>query len=210
LVVGVGVEVAHNFYRASNAEYRIDTLQTRYIDPSDLEVEHHIHRALRDYRVWRYLAKTSFRKPVFIITGVKVATGARSRTFESHGNGQSVNVGIDGTPWGAPVEFGPNVVHQTMSTDNVSWNDREPYVFAYRLHKILVSASTSEISMELYDKGALYGVENDNSVRAPEYNRIYILEDDAMAKDFKNNLEDAVDEDGAECYVVTCAASLSS
>ncbi|CEI70951.1 unnamed protein product [Fusarium venenatum] len=70
----------------------IQRLQTLSFEPSD----DYMKKSLSVPKVQQYLARYHMRKRVFVITGVKVAFGAKVMDTESHHGNVDASVGLDG------------------------------------------------------------------------------------------------------------------
>ncbi|KAF3019350.1 hypothetical protein E8E14_010666 [Neopestalotiopsis sp. 37M] len=113
--------------------------------------------------VRRYLEQTRHRKPVYIITGVKVVTGISASTESGRSTGANIGVEVDGTVWSGgavPIGGGPSVEHTVSSGAKTRWDGSDDFVFAYRLSRVSVSKKTHQVaSEEEYQKGAMLGKE---------------------------------------------------
>jgi len=65
-------------------------------------------KGLRSPAVKSYLEKSRFRKEVYMIVGIKTATGANSKSTVERERGGELDVALGGTVLtGAPVSVGP-------------------------------------------------------------------------------------------------------
>lgn len=121
--------------------------------------------------VHRFLGATRYRKPVYIITGIKIVTGAQAATLKSRSKGGSVGVEIDATVYSGgmiPLGGGPSVDVQTTKSASTAWENSGDFVFAYRAIRVVVAKATNLVQSEDdYRKGAMLGNEEIEEHRRP-------------------------------------------
>jgi hypothetical protein len=103
-----------------------------------------------------------FRKPIYIITGVKIAKGARAKTQTSRKAGAMLGVQVDGTIWSGgtvPIGGGPQVETESSHRKAASWETSQEFVLGYRLSKVHVDHKGAVKTEDEYRKGALLGYE---------------------------------------------------
>lgn len=104
----------------------------------------------------RYLEKSRYRKPVYIITGLKTATGAAVKTNKRSASASKagIEVEIPGSggvlPWGTQ----PEISTKQEAKDKMSWEDHSDFVFAYRVSKVWVKKGS--IQEQDFTKGAMF------------------------------------------------------
>ncbi|KAF6812643.1 hypothetical protein CSOJ01_05062 [Colletotrichum sojae] len=89
--------------------------------------------------VRRFLQTSRYRKPVYIITGVKIVTGAKANSTKSRSVGGNLAVEVDGTllSGGAvPIGGGPGIEGKVGKKAGTSWEGSSDFVFAYRVSKV--------------------------------------------------------------------------
>ncbi len=77
-----------------------------------------------------------YKKPVYLITGLKIARGASKIGSETVGCGGKGKLGFDGTSYEVPVTVGPKVKVSSSKTNAVCFEGAEGFAFAIRLRKI--------------------------------------------------------------------------
>lgn len=142
------------------------------------------------------------RKRLFIVVGVKTVSGASARRTHSRTVGGSLDVGIDAAIIGSPVpaSIGPAVMTSTGTSEDISFEGSDDFVFAFRVQKLRVKRREEGVRQEDYAKGALFGY-GAAGKNAPELMEISELDafdglDGFVSQD--------VDEEGGKATVHTC------
>lgn len=162
----------------------------------------------------RFLKETSFRKPVYVVTGVKVAYGGRtSRSNVKAWRGEG-DIGLN--PAVPGLELGPKagLNHRIEESEDVG----EPvdFVYAFRLNKVHYSRRRERFVQEKFTKGTTVfsqGISLDESIPVQlEETDIYDddtgvellgLEEECSGQhEFGMNGQDATDESGEVCILV--------
>ncbi|KAF4468175.1 hypothetical protein FALBO_4941 [Fusarium albosuccineum] len=130
---------------------KFDELQTLSFEPSD----DYMRQSMSTPKVQQYLARHHLRKRIFIITGVKIAFGAKVKDEESSLGNANISLGLDGTAVGVAVGVGPHAEGTRGYSQSMSFERAEPFVFAYRLREIRYRRGVA--SDKPYRDGALYG-----------------------------------------------------
>jgi hypothetical protein len=203
---GIG-DISVNTNSVKNDVYKFQELETRLFQPTD----EYIEEALQYPQVVRFAAKSGYRRPLFMITGVKIARGANISKEMVREHGLSAKVGIDGTPGGVPVDLAVGGEASELLREKEKFDAPSDFVFAFRLRKIFYEKGS--VQHREFTKGALFGLndgeDNDDGELAIEV--LGPANRDTVAEDFKNDPElkkgalrslDAVDDDGIECQTV--------
>jgi hypothetical protein len=150
--------------------------------------------------VRRYLDKSRYRKPIYIITGVKTVTGAKAKSHKSRAVGGKLGVEVDGTIWSGgtvPIGGGPEVEGKRENKEGTSWKGSSDFVFAFRVRKVSVKKKTGEVKKyEEYKTGAMLGDEIEGDVPALTFS-----EEDPEAEDEGCEMEELMEGD----TVIACA-----
>ncbi|KAI0101216.1 hypothetical protein F4814DRAFT_108471 [Daldinia grandis] len=165
-VLGVGIDVGVGWDVSEREAFSFERVETTQFFPN----QEYLQRCIEAGPVRRYLDKSRYRKPVYVITGIKTVTGAQAKSFRSQGVGGTLNAEVDGTVWSGgtvPISSGPTIeVDQGRNTD-VSWEGSSEFVFAFRVRKVLVEKKTGAVSKdEDYRRGAMLGKEH-NTLEVP-------------------------------------------
>ncbi|CZR60316.1 uncharacterized protein PAC_10212 [Phialocephala subalpina] len=197
VILGITADVDVNRSHDVSGVYKCDDLETTYFQPDD----EFIAASLKSTAVKSYMEKTWWGKPVYLVTGLKIARGVSADSEEKMNYGSAVKVGIDATVVlvGVPVSGGPKVEGKLERKEGVSWEGNEDFVFAYRLLRVKLRGKDGEFKEEDYNKGALY---NDGDGEEVE-------EEDVGAERLREawdiNEANGVEE-GAEDVAVVCVA----
>jgi hypothetical protein len=128
-------EVMYAFAHDKKKVYHCEELETDEFEPDDAFVNDSITAS---QRVQNFLENAlPGRKRVYMITGLKVATGFSMSTSRKTNQGPILNIGVDGTAAGIPVEAGPELEFKVGDARIVSHGrTKNKIVFAYRVIKI--------------------------------------------------------------------------
>lgn len=154
-----------------------------------------------------HLEKSRFRKPVYIIVGIKRVTGASVTSVVRTEYVGQLDVGMDATLTGTPASFGPRASLRIGHQDGMSFEDSSDIVFAFRLRKVRVNKK-GEVKQYEYNRGSLLGYQVDVPPPASETFSVLDLEDrDASAEDFGLEHEEVVVMDDKEKVRVSLSDS---
>ena len=202
-VVGVDAEVSVNWDKIKASKYKFDRLDTEFVDPTPKYVQ----ESVLSEPVAQFIAASDFKKPIYMITGIKIARGADVALAKSKEAGAHVRAGVDGTPAGTPVAAGPEVTISSKDSEKTSYGGSSDFVFAYRLRKIFYEKG--QVRDDEYNKGALYGLGDwkaDEMKADPSASTLEVIglaKVDASAKGPEFREEPAIDEYGEEqCNIV--------
>jgi len=146
----------------------------------------YLQRCLEAERVRQFLQIARYHKPVYVITGLKVVTGAKAESLKTHTVGGNVEVELDGTIWsGVPVSGGPGVEGNAASKASVRWSSNDDFVFAFRVTKVVAGKSPGQVlKEEEYRKGAMLESEQER-VESPKASILGFLDLDARSEGFE-------------------------
>lgn len=156
--IGGSGDITYGYSREKSNIYTCDTLITEEFEPDKVFVNNSI--AASD-DVKQFLEDSlPGRKRVFMVTGLRIASGFRQLSTKVISHGPVLKVGIDTTALGVPGEVGPQVeleLGKGRDLDTgVATND---IVFAYRVIKIKVKGDGT--AKWKYKSGGKYAVGSD-------------------------------------------------
>ncbi|KAJ3958536.1 hypothetical protein N0V92_004864 [Colletotrichum tropicale] len=155
-ILGFGIDVGAEVTKCDEESFIFNTIDTTQFNPSPTYLQHSIENT----NVRRFLQATSYRKPVYVITGIKVVKGAEANTSKSRGIGGNIAVEVDGTLLSGgtvPVGEGPGVEGKVYDKKGTSWGGSSDFVFAFRVSRVFVNKADQVSSEEEYLKGAMLG-----------------------------------------------------
>ncbi|KAH7161649.1 hypothetical protein EDB81DRAFT_785249 [Dactylonectria macrodidyma] len=197
-VLGFSIDIGAEIDRSDEETFIFETLETTQFIPTPP----YLQTCIEADNVRRFLELSRYRKPVYIITGLKVVTGAEANTLKSRTVGGTVSVQVDATmrPAGAvPISGGPGVEGKLGNKVSTKWEGSSDFVFAFRVSKVWVGEAVGQVvSEEEYRKGAMYGNERDE-FKGPELSVLKVEEPDAQVEGF--DAEKLMDDE----EVVFCA-----
>ncbi|KAK8131810.1 hypothetical protein PG984_008248 [Apiospora sp. TS-2023a] len=164
--LGIGPDASTTLSRDHALTLRFSRVDTQEWYPSTAEL-----RALVGHRsIARFLACLRLwnTKDLYVVTGVKVAYGARAESKSGRETKGELEVSLDpGLAGGVPgvVEFGPGIGLGKKKSTEVGWETgtegtEDPgFVFAYKVRRVKVKKKNGEVSdvtSKEYTRGALY------------------------------------------------------
>ncbi|KAF6818290.1 hypothetical protein CSOJ01_01931 [Colletotrichum sojae] len=172
-LVGGGLSLGQ--LKSTMEDHRFSSLETRYFSPD----EEYLARALEDAGVQAYFHVNNHRKPVYLITGVKIARGGSVSTESSVERLAQAEVKADATGFGAPVEMGPEASWESATRRTVSYGGSSDYIFAYQLTRIKPRKGGRASKSQSYVKGALYEKGGEGGAAEVRLRDVFEIEEEA-------------------------------
>ena len=155
-----------------------------------------------------FIVGSDFKKPVYMITGVKIARGADVALARSKEGGTHIRAGVDGTPAGAPTAAGSEITITMTNSEKTSFGESSDLVFAYRLRELYYEKG--QVKHKEHKKGALQGIDDgstgETEEETPSVPSLVIsglAEEDVSGEQSNIGGKMAFDEDDEEeCYIV--------
>lgn len=183
-ILGVGGDISNDLSKEDSEKWTIKTLKTLSFNPT----QEYIKQSLEDSLVKDFVkANASWLRSsrVYMITGLKLAYGASAAITRAKSKGLNLHLGVDATSLGVPVEAGPDIGGERSNTVTQSFGEKTPFVLAFRMQKINVSAS-GEVKSQTVIGGMLGHDANatDSDETVPEMMVEGLEEGDTTAADF--------------------------
>ena len=206
-VVGLDAEARVTWHNSNGDTYEFKRLDTEFIDPT---TEYYTQSVLVP-SVAEYIVDTKFKKPIYMITGVKIARGADVEQARWEEAGTHLRVGVNGTTAVSPLAAGPEVTISSSGSETTSSKGSSDFVFAYRLREIYYSKG--KVKHRQHNKGALQALSGSFTKKSKEDDSvIFPMEilgyagEDVSGERLAVSEELAVDEDNGEiCNIFTVA-----
>ncbi|KAL6400132.1 hypothetical protein AUP68_15825 [Ilyonectria robusta] len=129
---------------SSDKYERVET--THFVPKHD-----YIQKCIEAPAVRAHLERGRYRKPVYIVTGLKTVYGSKAKSHTSQPHGGNASVAFEGTGWsGGAVPLGVEGRHET--TRGTSWQDSSDFAFAFRARKFHEESTADD---ECYDENGL-------------------------------------------------------
>lgn len=177
--------------------FKFDTLETTQFSPTP----EFFQQCISARSVQLFLERSRYRKPIYIITGLKVVKGAQAKTIHSRTTSTEVSAEADSATFmGLSVlSGGPMVGQEKGDSKSMKWEGSD-FVFAFRVRKVRVGKKSGSVQSEKdYTKGAM--LERDVEVmKSPELEILGDEEGDASNEDFVQ--EEVMDDE----EIIICAA----
>lgn len=148
------VEVAHT--RATGSVFAFDTLTTLSFEPS-LE---YVGEAIKAPAVQAWLKEPRQRfspasVSLYLVTGIKLAKGARIRFSKEYKTTVSGHIGVDLSALGAPLTVGPKGHWTSAKADETELNRESEFVFAFCVKRLRFGR---KLKVERHNKGSFMSV----------------------------------------------------
>jgi len=180
-------DIMYGFAKGKKEIYTCKTLETSEFEPTEQFIADSI-AASSSVRATLRNALPG-RKRVYMITGLKIATGLTTSTSKTTLHGPILRAGVDATALGVPASAGPEIEFATTSTHTVSQGRSEnKVVFAYRV--VRITQKRDGEARWRYMSGGKYSVDDDDSEDEEVAGSFDIepLEEDDVAADFPDSV----------------------
>ncbi|KAL7919930.1 hypothetical protein ACQKWADRAFT_322627 [Trichoderma austrokoningii] len=144
-------------------DHTFDVLETKYFLPDDVYLE----QAINDPGVQAYFQVCNRRKPVYLITGIKIAKDSKVTSKRNTERSAQAKLKVDATDLGAPIEVGPEASWESTKKSGISYAGMKPKRRGHRS------------SNESYVKGAVFGKEERGDAATPALKDGYDIEEEA-------------------------------
>lgn len=201
LIFGIGGAVAASWTSSHSADWKCKKLCTVEFTPTQAFVSEIVqNQDVRDYLI------DSFHKKIYMITGLKIASGASAVVKATKERGLNLHIGFDGTSLGIPLSAGPysNIARKTEEQE--SFGNADDFVFAFRLRQIKVKAK-GKVQHKAFTDGAFFDIDSALQQGLNKEDVEIVVEelvpDDASGAEFRMKDNKAFDETGGgDCLYV--------
>jgi hypothetical protein len=158
-ILGVGGDINMQISNGTTESWNCDTIRTLFFEPTteyikkSLEITS-VKEYIRDNRNWLYDTK------LYMITGIKIAYGAKGTVTYARNKSIHLHLGVDATPVGVPVQTGPDIGVEKGRNMTQNIGDKEPFVLAFRMQRIKVSAKGE--TRHRREEGEMLGLDDDD------------------------------------------------
>jgi hypothetical protein len=160
--VPLGIKASADFREDNLDNFKIDTLETKFFMPSIQYLEASIAASSE---VQSALKGTRFRSSLYIVTGIKIAKGARFSQSTSRGAGGQFEAVADS---GQGASAGGTASAKKGTSGLKSFENSSPFVFAFQLRKI-VYKKKKVVGTEPRNEGAMLGADVDEEEKARRF-----------------------------------------
>ncbi|KAI0140284.1 hypothetical protein BJ166DRAFT_542639 [Pestalotiopsis sp. NC0098] len=155
--------------KSSLEDHKFAVLETSYILPDEV----YLAQAVEDAGVQAYLQVHHWRKPVYMITGIKIAKGASVSTESRSAKSIEGEVKVDATTVGANVEAGPEAKWDSEKKRGISYGGSSDYIFAYQLTRMMPKQKGTRFKNHKFVTGALYGKDEETQSAEPKLQDLF-------------------------------------
>ncbi|KAI9146884.1 Cytochrome P450 monooxygenase astJ [Paramyrothecium foliicola] len=171
--------------------YRIKRLDTLYFTPS----QQYIAESMLQPDVKDYVIGTGY-KPVYMVTGLKIARGGAVSVSKGRTGEVSAEVGVDLTAIGAPVEVGPTIGTTWEKTSEMAFADSTDFIVGIRVKKLVYKrpwllSTRRELTAKDHNKGAT--LVDDDLTDASREEEVLELADEAVDEEAEVVIEEDLD-----------------
>ncbi|KAI1390036.1 uncharacterized protein F4822DRAFT_400591 [Hypoxylon trugodes] len=145
-ILGFGIEAHAEYKREADDVLSIDRLETLAFNPTD----EYVKKSMETDGVKIYTNATKNKKPVFMITGIKIARGASLETKRSTTVGGRLKLGFSAP--GMPGDIGPEAGLTKGQSVGESFEGSTDFILAIRVRQI--KYKKAEIVHDVYYRGA--------------------------------------------------------
>ncbi|KAF2689751.1 hypothetical protein K458DRAFT_414001 [Lentithecium fluviatile CBS 122367] len=182
-------DIVYAFARDKKYVYACDHLETLEFEPNQQFIADCITASMP---VQTFMENSLLgRKRVYMVTGLKIATGFRTSMAKEMQHGPSLRVGVDAMAFGAPVplEAGPEVEFEASKASRIEQGRSENRViFAYRVVRIRLKRDGT--AKYKWKSGGKYSVDDDDSDEEDgELWDIEPLDEDERLKEFPDSVK---------------------
>ncbi|EHA52308.1 hypothetical protein MGG_05802 [Pyricularia oryzae 70-15] len=167
-IFGLGVDTGVQWDRRGEDFFKFERLETVQFVPR----AEYIQSCIEADPVRTYLEMSCYRKPVYVVTGIKTVYGAMGKTMVSRSYGGMVGVELDGTMMSgglAPLGGGPEIGGQREDKRWTAWHGSDDFVLAFKVRKVYVDRRTGKVNKnDDYTKGAMLGSDDPKAASVPD------------------------------------------
>lgn len=190
-LLGIGAEAGIELNSSGTDTFTFESETEEWFAPSLQFVQ----QSIKQPAVQMYLNGTPGRTPLYIVTGLRVATGISAGTSMNKDKAISGQISVDASGAGVPISIGPVAQHSRGNGEQVQWKCDGPLVFAYQLARI--KPNKADWTAKSYKKGAFFGTERPQKDVEIGVDADFL--DELEFVDIREGIEDA---NGGACVVV--------
>lgn len=141
MILGVGADLVVEWSKNNADVFQFSELVTTFFEPdADFVKRSVLGEGCERVTEW---AKKKRGKPLYMVTGIKVARGAQHMRSRIKGVDVEFKPGVEATPFiGVPISGGLLVGGGKSKGEAVWYSDSSDFVFAYRLRRIIIKKQT--------------------------------------------------------------------
>ena len=173
LGIGVNAGVSRDSSKDTVSKFEKMVTEELILDGSE---ESYVREAIKATNVKRYLERNRFKKPLYMIVGVKWVTGAAAKSATARDKSDKLSVSLDATGEGIPLSIGPEASISRASGNALSFEGSSDAVIAFRVRRVRIRKE-GDIDMREYSDGALLGVD---SASVDEEEEKFVIEIDKV------------------------------
>jgi hypothetical protein len=152
----VGGDLGGKFRDSKNISWHFDRLETEIIVPRLLDIQTAISKEEVVAQINR--KKFDFKRRLYMVTGVRIARGARLYQSDSRMLRGEIKGSVDLTASSAlPLNVGSGVDLKSTKIANYSFNDASDFVYAYRVCEIHYG---KDVYTKPFNKGNTFGLDH--------------------------------------------------
>lgn len=170
----IGGQLSFTQLQSAAEDHEFDVLETKYFLPDD----DYLAQAVNDPGVQAYFQVCNWRKPVYLITGIKIARGSKVTSEKNTERSAQAEIKVDATGLGVPVEVGPEAAWESKKKSGISFAGSTDYIFAYQLMRIKPKRKGAGSKNESYVRGAVFDKEESGNAAEVALRDVYdVLEE---------------------------------
>ena len=209
-ITGMGVDVGYKHGSKETRDMSAKELGTKFFTPTS----EYLKAVLDDVSVQSFLQNRKFKPNIYMVTGVRVASGATGGSLtEGRERAGGMSLEADGTAAGVPVQAGIKAGQERMVETELSWESSTDYIYAYRVKELIYSVRKAKLEGIKDIDGDLYAVDGrrvlkrETSQPTNDEEKMVVLSlvegpEWVTAEVLQLKPDELVDEDGKLCDVV--------
>jgi hypothetical protein len=197
---GIGAEASISAERSDNDMYKFASVDTEYFFPPPT----YISQCMELSNVQDYLRGDNYKKPVYLITGLKVAKGASVRLEKVTKVVAKAKVGLH-NPGGTNIQAGPRVEGTIENSPVFAFTESSDIVVGIQCFKLYYNTSwlggEKKLKEEFYTNGATFVDDESNKKQQRPDNYIYVSPEDYNLPGYVCRSE-RYDEEKEETWII--------
>lgn len=176
-MTSIGLNVGVHYEIDSNIILSFDKFDTITFDPT-LD---YIQKSIELDPVKSFMTNSSYKKPVYMVTGLKVGRQGSMNTSSTTKQGGELDVGVN--PPSAPIEVGPKFDLNNTTSEGQSYKKSTDFIVAFRVRRIRYRKG--QLEQEAYNKRA--EMQDDDDLTDNKTGLFLEMSDDISTVDFPDS-----------------------
>ena len=165
---GIGGELSWATERTANDTYNFKSIDTIYFNPT----RDYLHKSMNQPDMQDFVVGSGY-KPVYMITGLKIARSPAVKMKTSRKRILKGEIGLDQPGGIQGLEIGPRFSHSKETHEDISFDESDDFIIGFRVRRLYYKRwcfwKPAELVDVVYVKGAtMLGADKDNGQAGEE------------------------------------------